>query len=142
MFNLGNFLFNTQPGKIFQSSVRWASKKAGGSSKNRKGHAPGKRRGLKAQDGESVTINSILLRQLGVRCHPGLNVGIGKDGSLYALEAGKLLITCEKFKPNMNNFWVDKTYKDRRGNMGNIYKKYFNIIPEPLEPKFKLVDRI
>merc|ERR1712189_69204 len=74
MFNLGNFLFNTQPGKIFQSSVRWASTKAGGSSKNRKGHAPGKRRGLKAQDGESVTINSILLRQLGVRCHPGLNV--------------------------------------------------------------------
>ena len=54
--------------------MRWASKKAGGSSKNRKGHAPGKRRGLKAQDGESVTINSILLRQLGVRCHPGLNV--------------------------------------------------------------------
>ena len=42
----------------------------------------------------------------------------------------------------MNNFWVDKTYKDRRGNMGNIYKKYFNIIPEPLEPKFKLVDQI
>jgi len=61
-------------GKIFQSSVRWASKKAGGSSKNRKGHAPGKRRGLKAQDGERVTVNSILLRQLGVRCHPGLNV--------------------------------------------------------------------
>merc|ERR1711928_133843 len=110
MFNLGNIL-NFQPGKIFQSSVRWASKKAGGSSKNRKGHAPGKRRGLKAQDGERVTVNSILLRQLGVRCHPGLNVGSGKDGSLYALEPGKLLITCEKFRPNMNNYWLTKPIK-------------------------------
>merc|ERR1712071_515430 len=88
MNTVGNLLSNLQPGKIVQSSIRWASKKAGGSSKNRKGHAPGKRRGLKAQDEENVTINSILLRQLGIRCHPGLNVGIGKDGSLYALEPG------------------------------------------------------
>jgi len=60
--------------KTLVNCVRWASKKSGGSSKNRKGHAIGKRRGLKAIEGEYVTQSSILLRQLGVRMHPGLNV--------------------------------------------------------------------
>lgn len=59
---------------MITSVVRWASKKAGGSSRNKKGHAPGKRRGIKAADGSHVTINSILMRQLHIRCHPGLNV--------------------------------------------------------------------
>ena len=86
-------------GKILQSSVRWASKKAGGSSKNRKGHAPGKRRGLKAQDKENVTINSILLRQLGVRCHPGLNVSIKikfriNDGKHWLIHLLRWLNSC------------------------------------------------
>lgn len=68
-----NVLLKLQ-GNVVASVVRWASKKAGGSSRNRKGHAPGKRRGIKAQHGHHVTINSILLRQLHIRCHPGLNV--------------------------------------------------------------------
>ena len=62
--------------KVVNSCVRWASKKAGGSSRNRKGHACGKRRGIKESDGSYVTQSSILVRQLGVRFHPGLNVSI------------------------------------------------------------------
>lgn len=71
-----------------------------------------------------------------------LQVGIGKDGSLYALQPGKVLITCEKFQPNFDKYWTDKVYSSRKENMANVYKKYFHVIPEPLEPKFKLVDTI
>ena len=53
-----------------------------------------------------------------------------------------MLITCEKFEPNFEKFWTDRTYADRKGNMANVYKKYFHVLPEPLEPKFKLVDQI
>ncbi|EFX73953.1 hypothetical protein DAPPUDRAFT_200344 [Daphnia pulex] len=139
---LTQILTNLQPCKTLNSTVRWASKKAGGSSRNPKGHAPGKRRGIKTQDGSKVTQSSILLRQLHIRCHPGLNVGMGKDGSLYALQPGRVLITCEKFEPNFDKYWTNKAYGSRKENMNNVYKKYFHVIPEPLEPKFKLVDVI
>jgi large subunit ribosomal protein L27 len=69
-------------------------------------------------------------------------VGIGQDGSLYALEAGKVIVTCEKFEPNFNKFWTERTYSERKGNMNHVYKKYFHVIPDPLEPKFKLIDQI
>ena len=71
-----------------------------------------------------------------------IKVSIGKDGSLYALESGKVVITCEKFQPNFSNYWVNKTFADRKGNMSNVYKKYFNVIADPLEPKFKLIDQV
>ncbi|KZS10845.1 39S ribosomal protein L27, mitochondrial [Daphnia magna] len=139
---VSNIILNLRPCNVVNSVVRWASKKAGGSSRNRKGHAPGKRRGIKAQDGTRVTQSSILLRQLNIRCHPGLNVGIGKDGSLYALQPGKVLITCEKFQPNFDKYWTDRVYRSRKENMANVYKKYFHVIPDPLEPKFRLVETV
>lgn len=67
-------LYSLPSESLFTLSTRWASKKAGGSSKNPKGHAPGKRRGFKVSDGEHVTQGSVLLKQLNVRCLPGLNV--------------------------------------------------------------------
>ena len=72
----------------------------------------------------------------------GFQVGIGKDGSLYALQPGKVLITCEKFQPNFDKYWTNKAYGSKKDNMNNVYKKYFHVIPKPLEPKFKLVDVI
>ena len=60
-----------------------AHKKAGGSSKNgRDSH--GQRRGVKCFDGNKVKAGSILVRQLGTRIHPGINVGMGKDYTLFA----------------------------------------------------------
>lgn len=58
------------------TSVRNASKKAGGSSKNTKGRARGKARGAKRVDGDWVTQGSILVRQLGLDFLPGLNVSL------------------------------------------------------------------
>src|SRR5215831_6012797 len=66
-----------------------AHKKAGGSSRNgRDSHS--KRLGVKAYGGEPITAGAIVVRQRGTRVHPGVNVGIGKDHTLYALVDGKV----------------------------------------------------
>jgi large subunit ribosomal protein L27 len=60
-----------------------AHKKAGGSSRNGR-DSQSKRLGLKAFGGELVNAGSILVRQRGTKFHPGMNVGIGKDHTLFA----------------------------------------------------------
>ncbi|MGD2184517.1 MAG: 50S ribosomal protein L27 [Desulfobacterales bacterium] len=60
-----------------------AHKKAAGSSKNGR-DSNAQRRGVKRYGGEKVKAGNILIRQLGTRIHPGDNVGIGKDYTLYA----------------------------------------------------------
>ncbi len=60
-----------------------AHKKAGGSSRNGR-DSNGQRRGVKCYGGEKVRAGSILVRQLGTRIHPGNNVGLGKDFTLFA----------------------------------------------------------
>ncbi|QJR15951.1 50S ribosomal protein L27 [Usitatibacter palustris] len=66
-----------------------AHKKAGGSSRNGR-DSESKRLGLKAYGGELVTAGSILVRQRGTRFHPGMNVGIGKDHTLFATADGRV----------------------------------------------------
>ena len=83
-----------------------AHKKGVGSSKNgRDSHS--KRLGAKRADGQSVNSGCILVRQRGTKIHPGTNVGIGGDDTLFAMVAGKV-----KF--------------ERKGRD----KKQVNIIPE------------
>ncbi len=60
-----------------------AHKKAGGSSRNGR-DSQGQRRGVKRFGGEQVTAGSIIVRQLGTKFHPGNNVGLGKDYTLFA----------------------------------------------------------
>lgn len=60
-----------------------AHKKAGGSSKNGRDSA-GQRRGVKRFGGNKVKAGNILVRQLGTKIHPGDNVGMGKDYTLFA----------------------------------------------------------
>jgi large subunit ribosomal protein L27 len=67
-----------------------AHKKAGGSSRNgRDSHA--QRLGIKRFAGERVRAGNILVRQRGTRFHPGLNVGIGKDDTLFAKVDGTVV---------------------------------------------------
>jgi large subunit ribosomal protein L27 len=66
-----------------------AHKKAGGSSRNGR-DSESKRLGIKAYGGELVNAGSIIVRQRGTRVHPGPNVGIGKDHTLFALVTGKV----------------------------------------------------
>jgi large subunit ribosomal protein L27 len=64
-----------------------AHKKAGGSSKNGR-DSNGQRRGVKRYAGQVVKAGNILVRQCGTRIHPGENVGLGKDYTLFALIDG------------------------------------------------------
>jgi large subunit ribosomal protein L27 len=66
-----------------------AHKKAGGSSRNGRDSA-GQRLGLKLFGGQSVNPGNILARQRGTKWHAGLNVGVGKDHTLFALTAGRV----------------------------------------------------
>ncbi|MFZ5483936.1 MAG: 50S ribosomal protein L27 [Pseudomonadota bacterium] len=64
-----------------------AHKKAGGSSRNGRDSKP-KMLGVKRYGGQFVPAGNILVRQRGTQFHPGLNVGVGKDFTLYALVDG------------------------------------------------------
>ena len=66
-----------------------AHKKAGGSSRNGR-DSESKRLGVKKFGGEAVIPGDIIIRQRGTRWHPGVNVGIGKDHTLFALSEGKV----------------------------------------------------
>ena len=64
-----------------------AHKKAGGSSRNGRDSA-GRRLGVKKFGGEKVLAGNIIIRQRGTKVHPGENVGMGKDHTLFALTEG------------------------------------------------------
>lgn len=70
-----------------------AHKKAGGSSRNGRDTA-GQRRGVKRFGGEKVRAGNILVRQLGTVFHPGTNVGMGRDYTLFAMIDG--VVTFER----------------------------------------------
>jgi large subunit ribosomal protein L27 len=71
-----------------------AHKKAGGSSRNGR-DSKGQRRGVKRFGGQVVKAGSILVRQLGTQIHPGRNVGLGRDYTLFAKIDGT--VTYENF---------------------------------------------
>lgn len=66
-----------------------AHKKAGGSSRNGRDSA-GRRLGVKCFGGETVVPGNIIIRQRGTKYHPGDNVGIGKDHTIFAKAAGRV----------------------------------------------------
>ncbi|EMS69446.1 MULTISPECIES: 50S ribosomal protein L27 [Ruminiclostridium] len=67
----------------------FAHKKGVGSSRNGRDSAA-KRLGVKRADGQFVLAGNILVRQRGTKIHPGVNVGIGSDDTLFALKDGKV----------------------------------------------------
>lgn len=66
-----------------------AHKKAGGSSKNGR-DSESKRLGVKVYGGQSISAGGIIIRQRGTRVHPGVNVGCGKDHTLFATADGSV----------------------------------------------------
>ena len=67
----------------------FAHKKGLGSSKNGR-DSESKRLGVKRADGQTVAAGNIIVRQRGTKIHPGVNVGVGTDYTLYALVDGKV----------------------------------------------------
>jgi len=74
-----------------------AHKKGGGRTKNGR-DSQGKRLGVKRYAGQSVRAGTILVRQRGTRIHPGNNVGVGRDYTLFALIDGVV-----QYEPTTNN---------------------------------------
>jgi len=72
-----------------------AHKKAGGSSRNGRDSA-GRRLGLKKSGGQAVIAGNIIVRQRGTKYHPGENVGLGKDHTIFALVDGTVAFTRKK----------------------------------------------
>ena len=81
-----------------------AHKKAGGSSRNGRDSA-GRRLGVKKFGGESVIAGNIIVRQRGTKFHPGANVGMGKDHTLYSKASGK--VSFEQKKNNRTYVNID-----------------------------------
>lgn len=74
-----------------------AHKKAGGSSRNGR-DSESKRLGVKLFGGQKAVAGNIIIRQRGTKVHPGLNVGLGKDYTIFAKTDGKVLFE-KKGKP-------------------------------------------
>ena len=79
-----------------------ATKKAGGSSKNGRDSA-GRRLGVKRYSGEFVKAGNILVRQRGTKFHPGDNVGIGKDHTIFAKSDGLVNFSYQSGKRTLIN---------------------------------------
>ncbi|MEI7427050.1 MAG: 50S ribosomal protein L27 [Betaproteobacteria bacterium] len=69
-----------------------AQKKGGGSTRNGR-DSESKRLGVKVYGGQAINAGGIIIRQRGTRVHPGANVGLGKDHTLYALVDGHVEFT-------------------------------------------------
>ena len=78
---------------------RWATKKTGGSSANGR-DSIGRRLGLKKSGGQAVAPGNIILRQRGKKFHPGDGVGMGKDHTIYATQAGFVTFSREPVHHN------------------------------------------
>jgi len=82
-----------------------AHKKGQGTSKNGR-DSNAQRRGVKKFGGERVKAGNILVRQLGTRFHPGRNVGIGNDFTLFALKDGEVFFDRNGRRMNVREFEV------------------------------------
>ncbi|XP_039596043.1 39S ribosomal protein L27, mitochondrial [Polypterus senegalus] len=132
----GGLLTSLQPLAI---PARCASKKSGGSSKNHGGKSPGKRYGFKKCDGNFVHAGNILATQRLLRWHPGANVGMGRNNTLYALEDGIVRYTKEVYVPPPRSSEVFKVIcRLPRGAL--LYKTFVSVVPNPQHGRFTLVE--
>ena len=87
---------------MFQFDLQlFASKKGAGSTRNGR-DSNAQRLGVKRFGGENVLAGNIIVRQRGTRFYPGLNVGIGRDHTLFALIAGTVAFTSRRNRKHVN----------------------------------------
>ncbi|XP_061564657.1 39S ribosomal protein L27, mitochondrial [Cololabis saira] len=126
---------------VLTDSVRFASKKAGGSSKNLGGKSAGRRYGLKKSESDFVHAGNILATQRQLRYHPGAHVGKGTNNTLYALEDGHVKMTKEVYIPAPRSPEAT-TVITKLPKGAVLYKTFINVLPAKQGGKFKLVDMV
>ena len=87
-----------------------AHKKAGGSSRNGR-DSPGQRLGVKRFGGQAVSGGEILVRQRGTKFHPGVNVGLGRDHTLFATCDGVVRFATKRNGRTYVSIWQDMAAK-------------------------------
>ena len=107
-----------------------AHKKAGGSSRNGRDTA-GKRRGVKRYSGQVVKAGNIIVRQLGTVFHPGENVGLGRDYTLFAL-IGLRTSGQRPQKGQRIRFLVRSRGYGHRALFGSLFRGPFTVGPGSL----------
>jgi len=126
--------------------VRNASKKAGASTRNRCRNTPGKRRGIKAYDGQRVPQGKLLVKQLRLQVLPGWNTKLQSTCNITSLTHGRVMLTTEKIDPNLEAYTA---LPARLGEVmpqhlqnENIYRVHVHVIPDEQHQFFKLVDQV
>jgi ribosomal protein L27 len=92
--------------------MRWATKRAGGSTRNGRDSA-GRRLGVKRHQDHFVMPGNIIVRQRGTKIHPGPNVGMGRDHTLYALVDGYVRFYVDPKHPERKYVGVALDWEDR-----------------------------
>ncbi|CAG5129376.1 unnamed protein product [Candidula unifasciata] len=115
-------------------TVRNASKKSGGSTRNTVGRPRRKNRGIKVQDGAFVHKGDLLVKQYGLKFYPGEHVYMDDQWSLRAAHDGIVVLTTEQLNP-----YPDSPLYQHIQNGFVMNKHFFSVIPTPLHGKFKLV---
>ncbi|XP_019373228.1 PREDICTED: 39S ribosomal protein L27, mitochondrial [Gavialis gangeticus] len=119
-------------------AARCASKKTKSNPKNKGGQRVGKRYGWKKHDGDYVHAGNILATQRLIRWHPGAQVGMGHNKTLYALEDGIVRYTKEVYVPPPRSREVKEVIR-RLPRGAILYKTFINVIPTEEVGSFKLV---
>lgn len=102
----------------------------------------GKNYRLWMMPGDYVLKKAILAQQYTMKWHPGLNVGIDKDRTLYALCDGVMVITEEKFDPDWRYHLTNEVYNSDGKQEYPDYMRYLSVIPNTRVPEFKLIDLV
>ncbi|KAI8051519.1 ribosomal L27 protein-domain-containing protein [Syncephalis plumigaleata] len=109
--------------------IRWATKRSGGSSRNGRDSA-GRRLGVKKHQDHPVIPGNIIIRQRGTQFHPGPNVGLGRDHTIFALVDGYV------------KFYINPKYPKRK-YVGVVLERSDKLPLDPTVPRkrrFSLVD--
>jgi len=142
--SVGKFL---SASTLSQISIRDASKKAGGSTRNRCRNTHGKRRGIKVYDGQRVPAGTVLVSQYRLQMMPGWNACLGAGlSNIVSTCNGRVIITTERVIPKKEEF--DKLLPLRNADMPDhllqekIFRAHVHVIPDEQHQYFKLVEQI
>ncbi|XP_054719532.1 50S ribosomal protein L27-like [Uloborus diversus] len=96
--------------------------------------------GVKRLDGDYVKKEETLVEQFHLHFLPGLNVRVGYKHNLKSMVYGRVMMTCEKVNPNLENPIAAKNFTNIAAPV--LYRRYFHVIPFTQGKKFKLIDLV
>jgi len=131
---------------LIQNSVRSASKKAGGSTRNRCKNTRGKRRGIKVYDGQRVEEGKKLVSQYRMQVMPGWNTQMLPNCNIFSLCHGRVFITTERMNPHEEAFEFPHPAKrievPELANQEKIFRAHVHVLPDTQHQYFKLTEQI